>query len=84
MYEMHWRVIAPTHAGLSGYRAPTVHEGTSGRPRFDIPRNMLACLLEIQFTVPQIANILSVSACTLRRMSDYILSVRDFYSLMTN
>ena len=92
MYEMHWRVIAPTHAGQSAYRAPTVHEGTSGRPRFDIPRNMLACLLEIRFTVPQIANILGVSARTLRRrmsdyilsVRDYILSVRDFYSLMTN
>ena len=73
------------YPGLSGYCAPTVHEGTSGRPRFDIPQNMLACLLEIRFTVPQIANILGVSARMLRRrMSDYVLSVRDFYSLMTN
>ena len=73
------------YPGPSGYRAPTVHKGMSGRPRFDIPRNMLACLLEIRFTVPQIANILGVSVRTLRRrMSDYVLSVRDFYSALTD
>jgi len=73
------------YPGLSGYRAPTVHEGTSGSPRFDIPRNMLACLLEIRFTVPQMAHILGVSVRAVRRrMSEYVLNVRAFYSALTD
>ena len=42
---------------------------------------MLACLLEIQFTVPQIT---SVSVHSLRRMSEYVLSVHVFCSALTD
>ena len=43
-----------------GYRAPIMDPVGSGRPRFHIPRNQLAYLLEKQFTVPQISDILQV------------------------
>ena len=46
---------------------------------------MLACLPEIQFTVPQIASIIGVSVHTLRRiMSEYVLSVHAFCSALTD
>ncbi len=65
----------------TGYQAPVLHEGVSGRPRFNIPRNQLSCLLEKRFTVPQIAGILGVSIRTVRRrMTEYDLSVRAYYS----
>ena len=49
-----------------GYQASIVHEGSIGRPRFDIPCNQLAYLLEKQFSVPQIADIIGVSIRTVR------------------
>ncbi len=36
----------------TGYHAPVLHEGVSGGPRFNIPRNQLSCLQEKRFTVP--------------------------------
>ena len=63
------------------YEASVMSEGTLGRPRFIIPRNQLAFLLEAQFSVPRIADILGVSVRTVRRrMSEYDLSVRMFYT----
>ncbi len=57
----------------TGYQASAVHTGLNGRPRFHIPRNQLATLLETLFTVP---GILGVSTRTVRRrMTDYSLSV---------
>ena len=50
-----------------GYQASVVHEGLNSRPRFDIPCNQLACLLEKQFSVPQIADIIGVSIRTVNR-----------------
>ena len=73
------------YPGLSGYRAPTLHEGTSGRPRLTFPGTCWHAYLEIRFTVPQIANILCVSVHTLRRrMSKYVLSVRALYLALTD
>lgn len=51
----------------SNYRVSIIHEGANGRPRFDIPWNLLECLLEVRFTVPQIAGTLGVSVRTVRR-----------------
>ena len=45
------------------YVVPTVSRGTLGRP---IPHNQLAYLLEAQFSVPRIAEILGVSIRTVR------------------
>ena len=68
-----------------GYHAPITAEGRLGRPRFHIPRNQLACLLEKGFTVPQISNILRVSVRTVRRrMAEYDLSVHALYSELTD
>ena len=65
----------------TGYQASAVHTGSNGRPRFHIPRNQLATLLETLFTVPQIAGILGVSTRTVqRRMTDYSLSITSLYS----
>ena len=69
----------------TGYQASTLHNGSSGRPRFNIPRNQLACLLEKRFTIPQIGEILGVSVRTVRRrMTEYNLSVSAFYSELTD
>ena len=68
-----------------GYQASVVHEGSIGRPRFDVPRNQLACLLEKRFTVPQIADIIGVSIRTVRRrMTEYQLSIHALYSQLTD
>ena len=59
--------------------------GTNGRPRFDIPFEQLDCLLQNHFTVPQIADLLSVSQRTIfRRMSEYGLSVSSQYANLTD
>ena len=45
------------------YVVPRVSHGTLGRP---IPHNQLAYLLEAQFSIPRIAEILGVSITTVR------------------
>ena len=65
----------------TGYRAPLLVNGYVGRPSFLIPRNQLCNLLVLRFHVPQITTILGVSVRTIRRrMTDYGLSVRSFYT----
>lgn len=52
-----------------------------GRPAFQIPKESLEGLLEMQFSIPTIAHMVGVSVRTIRnRMSQYELSVKDFYS----
>lgn len=71
--------------GLSRYQAPIIHDGSVGRPPFDIPPSQLAHLLEKRFKVPDIAEILQVSVRTVRRrMSAYSLSVSNLYSTLTD
>lgn len=66
-------------------QAPLIHEETRGRPRFYVPRDQLACLLEVRFTVPQIAAILGVSIRTVRRrMDEYHPSVCNLYSQLSD
>ena len=74
------------HSGWCLYVTPSVHRmGAVGRPRFDIPREQLSLLIESQFTLPQIADIIGVSERTIhRRMSEYGLSIQYTYSEMTN
>ena len=60
------------------YQPPLVYSGMRGRPRLDISNSQIAWLLEVRFTVPQIADILGVSVCTVRRrMSDCNMSVHE-------
>ena len=59
--------------------------GTVGRPSFEIPPQQLCYLIENGFSVPQIADMIGVSVRTVRRrMSDFVLSIRAQYSLLTN
>ena len=68
-----------------GYQASIVHEGSISRPRFDVPRNQLACLLEKQFSVPQIADVIGASIRTVRgQMTEYDLSAHALYSQLTD
>ena len=61
------------------------HIGTVGRPRFHIPREQLSLLIESQFSVPQMADMIGVSVRTVhRRMSEYGLSIHSTYSDMTD
>ena len=65
-----------------GYQSFLIYEDTPGRPRFDVPHNQLAYLLEVGFTVPQMADILAVHVSVLtvrRRMAEYDLSVHISY-----
>lgn len=58
-----------------------VHSGCPGRPTLQIPEEQLTFLIENNFTVPQIADMLGVSLRTIRRrMSEYGLSIRRQYS----
>lgn len=58
-----------------------VSTGLVGRPHFDIPCEQLSFLIDNQFTVPQIADLLGISIRTVRRrMSSYGLCIRSQYS----
>lgn len=62
-------------------QADLVHDGSVGRPNFEIPFAQLQYFLDNRFSVPQIANLLNVSVSTIRRrMTLYNLSVRATYS----
>ena len=58
----------------------TLHSGSVGRPKFDIPQQQLSFLVESGFTGPQIASILGVLRTVRRRMVDYGLSMSDEYA----
>lgn len=61
-----------------------VCSGSVGRPSFAISQDQLGFLVECSFSVPQIADMLGVSVRTVRRrMSDYGLSIRARYSVIT-
>ena len=56
-----------------------------GRPRFAIPREQLAYLIENKFSVPQVSEMLGVSIRTIRRrMTEYGLSVAAQYATLTD
>ncbi len=55
--------------------------GRAGRPCISISEEQLIFLIENNFSVPHIANMLGVSVRTVRRrMTDYGLSIRRQYS----
>ena len=71
-------------AGAAPSSPETVPIGL-GRPRFEIPSEQISLLIESQFTVPQIADLIGVSVRTVyRRMSQYGLSVRSTYCELTD
>ena len=61
------------------------HQRSIGRPKFDIPYDLLVQLLELGFTITAIADIISVSRSTVnRRMREYGLSASMKYSNITD
>ena len=62
-------------------RLIVVRSGTPGRPAFHISKEQLEMFLKARFSVPCIAELLYVSSRTIeRRMQEYGLSVRIFYT----
>ena len=62
-------------------RVSVVCSGTPGRPAFHISKEQLEMLLKARFSVPCIAELLCASSRTIeRRMQEYGLSVRAFYT----
>uniref|UniRef100_A0A3Q3A582 Integrase catalytic domain-containing protein n=1 Tax=Kryptolebias marmoratus TaxID=37003 RepID=A0A3Q3A582_KRYMA len=67
------------HTG--GFRPPLIVSGGRGRPSLDISEDQLKFLLEYNFTVREIGELLGVSYGTVRRrMAESNLSVRMSYS----
>ena len=67
------------------YPPPVTYTGMVGRPRFMIPREQLFFLIENNFTVPQMAEMIGVSLRTIhRRMSEYGLSITSQYATLTD
>lgn len=67
------------HTG--GFRPPLIVSGGRGRPSWDISEDQLKFLLEYNFTVREIGELLGVSYSTVRRrMAESNLSARMSYS----
>lgn len=62
-----------------------LYQPSIGRPRFNIPYDLLVQLLELGFTVTAIADIISISRSTVnRRMKEYGLCASMTYSNITD
>jgi hypothetical protein len=65
------------------YRVEQLSIGNRGRPKFNIAKEQMEFLLERGFSLPDVAKILGVSLRTIeRRLKDFNLSARIFYSRM--
>eukprot|EP00794_Sanderia_malayensis_P001283 gene1283-1415_t len=63
-----------------GYKSPVRRDGQMGRPAFVIQKQQLEYYLESSFPVPLIANMLLVSACTVKRsLREFGLRITDTY-----
>lgn len=61
------------------------HDGSVGRPRFNVREEQLQHLLEAYFTIPQIAKMIGISPKTVhRRMNEFGLSVEAQYADVTD
>lgn len=70
--------------GIS-YEPEILAENCRGRPRIQITQEQLEYLLQMGFSGPHIADILSVSLSTVRRrMHQYRLSINSLYSIITD
>ena len=69
---------------VTGYMSPVVSDRIVGRSQYIIPQDVLGSLLEIGFSVPQIASILSASIRTVRRrLTKYGLTICAMYSILS-
>ena len=63
----------------------TIHTGLVGRPSYVISHQQLSFLVDNQFTVPQIADILGISTRTVRRrMDEYDITINSQYSTISD
>ena len=68
-----------------GYQAGIVFTENRGRPSYVIPKEQLELFIELEFHIPEIANMLDVCAKTVQRqLKDYGLSITDTYSRLQN
>ena len=68
---------------LIGYYTPYV--GTPGRPRYDVNHTLLQQLLDLHFTVTEMAEILGVSPRTVsRRLASLNMTVRSRYASISD
>lgn len=75
---------SPT-VGVNGYRPMVIWTGQNGRPAFDISKEQLEYLLDFDFTVPEMSQLLHVSIRTIRRrMSEFGLSSRQTFTDITD
>ena len=69
----------------SFYSVQPILTGAVGRPSFDVSPYQLSFLIENEFSVPQIADMIGVSIRSIRRrMSEFGLSIRAHYSTITD
>ncbi|XP_072559959.1 uncharacterized protein [Paramormyrops kingsleyae] len=72
---------AQPNCTINGFEAGTVSTDNRGRPKINITHTQLEFLLQFNFTIPQMSNMLGVSLKTVRRrMSEYDLSIHSTYS----
>ena len=63
-------------------RTPQTSSNTQGRPSYEISVDQLQSLIDLRFTVPQIARLLHVSPRTIeRRLAEYGISSRSFFTI---
>ena len=75
----------PLQSPNSLCQAGRIFTGERGRPRFQIPCTQLQFLIEKGFTVREIAQLFGTSTSTVeRRMSEFGLSIRDFYAQLSD
>jgi len=67
------------------FRIPALCSGERGRPTLIVTYDQLEFLLELHFSVPDMARLLGVSKSTVkRRLREYSLSVRQAYSVISD
>lgn len=75
------RLVSTKNNHTGGFRPALIRSGGRGRPSWDVSEDQLKYLLEYNFSVREIGELLSVSYSTVRRrMADFNLSVRMNYS----
>lgn len=67
------------------FRIPALHCGERGRPTLIVTYDQLEFLLELHFSVPDMARLLGVSKSTIkRRLREFNLSVREAYTVISD
>lgn len=85
MQRVLYLLQAQSTQSTHGFRPARIRTGDRGRPHWDISPEQLEYLLEFNFTVKEIARLFCVSYRTIRRrMSEYGLSVRMYYTEITD